>query len=51
MQPDSNNYVYTVLIAVISNMVALPVNQIIAVIFDRLIQPPMMSRQLLQVSP
>jgi hypothetical protein len=46
VEPSSNNFVATVLIAVISNMVALPLNQIVALIFDRLVLPPIMSRTL-----
>lgn len=43
VEPDDNNYIATVLIAVASNMVALPINKLISLIFNHLILPPTIS--------
>jgi hypothetical protein len=46
IQADENNYVATIILAVVSNMVTLPVNMIITYVFDCLVMPPVMSREL-----
>lgn len=37
LQADSSNYVMTVVVAVVANMVTLPINLLITALFDRLV--------------
>jgi hypothetical protein len=48
IEADSDNYVATIILAVVSNMVTLPINMLITYIFDRYVMPPVMSRELYQ---
>lgn len=48
IEADSDNYVATIVLAVVSNMVTLPINMLITYIFDRYVMPPVMSRELYQ---
>lgn len=46
IEPDGNSYMMTVIIAVVSNMIVLPLNQLIALIFDKLVLPPLKTSHL-----
>jgi len=48
VEPESANYVLTVVIAVMSNIISLPFNSLLATILNNLILPPVMSRALIQ---
>lgn len=37
LQADSSNYIMTVVVAVVANMVTLPINLLITALFDRLV--------------
>jgi hypothetical protein len=47
IEPEETNYVAMVIITVVTTMVAMPVNQVIAVLFANYILPPVMTRQLM----